>query len=177
MKKLMTFICAAASLAACNNMNSVSSSSAADSTIAAFKAKDSIVARNKAAAMAFAQAWSDGRVDDIFKDFAPDAVDLGNGLTQPEKPVDSTKVFARKFITAFPDCKGSDFIIVADVNNAVVYATWTGTFKKPFDNIKPTQKSFKVKEADVLTFNDAGKITGYTFIQTNPDIMAQILAK
>jgi hypothetical protein len=50
-----------------------------DSVVSAYEAKDSVLEKNKATALASVQAFSSGKLDDAFKDVTPDAVDYGDG--------------------------------------------------------------------------------------------------
>ncbi len=43
--------------------------------------------------------------------------------------------------------------------------------------IKPTGKSYKVKDVDLFTFNDDGKITEHRSVQSSSTIMMQTGAK
>ena len=80
-------------------------------------------------------------------------------------------------MTAFPDFKGENFTTIAEGNHVVVIGDWSGTFKGDLMGVKPTGKSFKVKDVDIFTFNDEGKITEHRSIQSIEHIMSQVGAK
>ena len=115
MKKYFIFISAFAFVMGCNNKGETGSmSSGADSALAALHARDSVVARNKATAMASEMAFNGGKADEIFKDAAPDAVDYGDGSMKPIKGLDSIKASIKEFLTAFPDFKGENLMAIGE---------------------------------------------------------------
>ncbi|HEX4851617.1 MAG TPA: ester cyclase, partial [Puia sp.] len=175
MKKFLVFISAFAFVMGCNNKSETGSMpSGADSALAALHAKDSMVARNKATAMASEMAFNGGKVDEIFKDAVPDAVDYGDGSMKPIKGLDSIKAGIKDFLAAFPDFKGENLMALGEGNMVAVFGEWSGTFKNPLGKMKPTGKSFKAKDCDLFTFNDAGKITEHRAIQSGGYIMEQL---
>jgi predicted ester cyclase len=148
-----------------------------DSVMAAMAAKDSVLEKNKATALASVQAFSSGKLDDAFKDVTSDAVDYGDGMMAPVKGQDSIKAMVKGFLNAFPDYKGENFLVIGDGNHVAVFADYTGTFKNAMGGMKPTGKSFKVKDVDLFTFNDAGKITEHRSIQSGKTLMEMVGAK
>ena len=81
------------------------------------------------------------------------------------------------FMAAFPAYKGENFLVIGDGNHVAVFADYTGTFKNPLMGMKPKGKTFKVKDVDLFTFNDAGKITEHRSVQSNKTIMDMVKAK
>ena len=63
---------------------------------------------------------------------------------------------------------------VADGDYVIVYGTWTGTWKNDFMGMKATGKSFKVNDADIFKFNDAGKMMEHRSVQSMKTIAMQI---
>ncbi len=177
MKQLIFLIGMAVFIISCNNPNSPSSSSSMDSLMAAKASKDSMVDRNKATALASVEAFSNGKMDEAFKDVTPDAVDYGDGSMAPVKSLDSIKSMVKGFMTAFPDYKGENFLVIGDGNHVAVFGDYSGTFKNPLMGMKPTGKSFKVKDVDLFTFNDAGKITEHRSVQSGSTMMEMVGAK
>ena len=53
----------------------------------------------------------------------------------------------------------------------------SGTFKAELMGMKPTGKSFKVKDVDIYTFNDDGKITEHRSVQSMATMLSQVGAK
>jgi predicted ester cyclase len=176
MKQLLVFIGFTAFLISCNN-NSSPMTTTMDSVAAARMAKDSVLDKNKATALASVQAFSSGKMDEAFKDVTTDAVDYGDGTMAPVKGVDSIRSMVKVFMTAFPDYKGENFLVIGDGNQVAVFADYSGTFKNPLMGMKPTGKSFKLKDVDLFTFNDAGKITEHRSVQSNKTMMEMVGAK
>jgi predicted ester cyclase len=177
MKRLLVFICAVPLMFSCNSNSGNPASAMNDSLVQAAAAKDSMLARNKATALASQEALNAGKYDDMYKDFATDGSDYGDGSMAPVKGVDSMKAMFKSFINAFPDMKGENFIAVAEGNQVAVFGDWTGTFKNPLMGMKPTGKSFKFRDVDLFTFNDAGKITEHRSVQSFATILQQVGAK
>jgi predicted ester cyclase len=177
MKKLLVLMGLAVFIASCNNGNSPTMNNGRDSVAAAYAAKDSVLEKNKATALASVQAFNTGKLDDAFKDVAPDAVDYGDGGMAPIKGRDTIINMVKGFLSAFPDYKGENFIVVGDGNHVAVFADYSGTFKKPLMGIKPTGKPFKYKDVDLFTFNDAGQITEHRSVQSGKTLMDMIGAK
>jgi predicted ester cyclase len=175
MKQLLVCIAVLAFVSSCNNATQpVATMSTGDSAILAKEARE---AKNKATALASEQGFNSHDVEVIFKDAAPDAVDYGDGSGKPMKNVDSIKANIKVFMAAFPDFKGENLVALADGNQVAVFGEWSGTFKNDMGKMKATGKSFKVKDVDLLTFNDAGKVTEHRSIQSNEAIMNQIMKK
>jgi len=178
MKQLLAFIMVAVAIASCGgNSGSSGSLGATDSLAAARTAKDSILAKNKATALASVEAFSSGNVDAMLKDCASDVVDYGDGSSAPVKNLDSIKMGIKTWLAAFPDYKAENIMALADGNHVVVFADWSGTFKAALMGMKPTGKSFKIKDADLFTFNDAGKITEHRGVQSFNTILEQVGGK
>jgi predicted ester cyclase len=148
-----------------------------DSTAAGRAAKDSIVEKNKATAMASLNALINGKIDDGFKDCSADYVDYGDGSGPAIKGADSAKAAFKMFITAFPDIKGENLLSIADGNHVAIFGDWSGTFKGEFMGMKPTGKSFKLKDVDLFTFDDAGKITEHRSVQSSQTYINQVEEK
>ncbi|HVB03246.1 MAG TPA: ester cyclase [Chitinophagaceae bacterium] len=174
MKKLITAILLAATAASCTNNGGSASATTADSTLAAWQAKDSIMQKNKATALAALVALNNGYIDSGFSTTTPDAVDYGNGTYPPTRGKDSIIAGFKAFFTAFPDSKGSNFQVFGHGNTVVVLADWTGTFKNAFMGNKPTGKSYHYPDADIFTFNNAGMIIAHRSIQSNQVLDQQV---
>jgi predicted ester cyclase len=159
--------------ASCNN-GTTSSSSTSDSLASARAAADSMMEKNKATALAGVEAFSKGDLDALVKDMATDAVDYGDGTGPVMKGADSVKAGAKMLMAAFPDFRGENFMALADGNHVAVFGDWTGTFKNAFMGMKPTGKSFKIKDVDLFTFNDAGKIIEHRNVQSFQTILDQV---
>jgi len=176
MKQLLALTLIAAMLTSCSG-NSSPSMPAMDPGTTAILTKDSVTEKNKATALASVKAFSAGKMDDAFKDATPDVVDYGDGSMKSVKGVDSIKAMVKVFLAAFPDYKGENFVVVGDGNRVAVFGDYSGTFKNAFMGMKPTGKSFKLKDVDLFTFNDAGKITEHRSVQSGATLMEMVGAK
>jgi predicted ester cyclase len=137
--------------------------------------KDSVMNRNRLTALMSVQAMSNHDYEGTFKDYAPNAITYGDSTGGPPiKGVDSIKADLKIFLTAFPDFKGKNFVVIADEHHAAVFADWVGTFKFKMMGLKPTGKSFRVKDVDFFTFDNQGKITAHRTIQANQTINNQV---
>jgi predicted ester cyclase len=177
MKQLLVLIGIAAFVTSCNNSNSPMMNNGMDSVNAAYAAKDSVLEKNKATALASVKAFSSGKLDDAFIDVTSDAVDYGDGMMKPTKGRDTIISMVKEYLSAFPDYKGENFMVVGDGNHVAVFGDYSGTFKKPLMGMKPTGKSFKYRDVDLFTFNDAGKITEHRSVQSSKTMMEMIGAK
>ena len=174
MKQFLVLICFCAVMISCNSNSNTSLTATVDSLNAAVAAKTAALEKNKATAMASVKAIGSGKVEDVLKDVTPDAVDYGDGSSAPIKGRDSISAMIRSFTTAFPDYKGENFLVIGDGNHVAVFADYTGTFKNPMMGMKPTGKSFKVKDVDLFTFNDAGQITEHRNVQSGRTMMEMV---
>jgi predicted ester cyclase len=120
------------------------------------------------------KALGRGEVDSAYKDCTADFVEYGNGESKTTKNLDSTKAYMKQFVTAFPNYKGDNLHAYADSNTVVVTGDWSGTFTNPFRDLPPTQRSFKVPEADIFTFNKDGKITAHKSVQSETAYLYQL---
>ncbi|HWB28771.1 MAG TPA: ester cyclase [Chitinophagaceae bacterium] len=176
MKRMLAFVFITAIFAA-SCSGGASNSSSPDSTSSAKMAADSMLEKNKATALAAVQAFASGNIDEAFKDVTQDAVDYGDGTGAPIKGLDSIKAGAKMFVTSFANIKVENPLVIGDGNHVAVFGDWSGTFKNPMMGIKPTGKSYKVRDADLFTFNDAGKITEHWSTQEVQTIMGQVMGK
>jgi predicted ester cyclase len=158
-----------------------SSSTQKDTTTAtasnATDSKEAMEEKNKATALASVQGFNTHSIDQIFKDAAPDMIDYGDGSGPSMKGRDSMKVMMKDFFTSFPDMKGENLVALADGNKVAVFGDWSGTFKGEFMGKKPTGKSFKFKDVDLYTFNDAGQIIEHRGVQNMSLFWSQVGAK
>jgi len=133
-----------------------------------------MLAKNKATALASEYAMAKKDADGAYKDCTADFVDYGNGEGKVMKNLDSLKASFKDFVAAFPDLKMDDVKAYADSNSVVVTAVWSGTFTKEFMKIAPTKKMYKAPDADIFTFNKDGKITSHRSIQSEATYFAQL---
>jgi predicted ester cyclase len=158
---------------ACNS--SPSTESKTDTTLASTDAsKTDILEKNKETALAIQQSINNHDADGVMKYAAADIIDYGDGSTPPAKGIDSCKKFLQGFLSAFPDIKGENLMAIAEGNHVAVFGDWSGTFKGEMMGMKPTGKSFKVKDVDLFTFNDEGKITEHRSVQSSETMMMQV---
>jgi len=167
MRKLITGLAVVACFFAFCKSNTGSSATGSDSTAAALK-------RNKQTALNAEMALSKGDVNGLLKDCTANFADLGDGSTKPMNSKDSIKAAFKEFFTAFPDFTGKNFFAVADSNTVIVTGEWSGTFKGAYGTTKPNGKSFKIPEADIFTFDNAGKITLHRSVQSEATTLYQL---
>jgi predicted ester cyclase len=165
-KNIISAAVACLFFAACNS-NSSTMAKGSDSNSAT-------LTKNKQTALNNIHAYVKKDLDGAFKDYTTDFVDYGNGEMRPMKNQDSMKMDLKNFFVAFPDYKAENLKAVAEGNTVIVTADWSGTFKNEYNKVKPTGKSFKAKDADIFTFNDAGKITSHKTIQSITAIFYQL---
>lgn len=138
-------------------------------------ATDSKAEKNKATALASVMGVNAHDAGVMLKEVTPDAMDFGDGSMPPTKGVDSIKAGINAWLAAFPDVKGENFVVMTDDGTHVaVFADWTGTFKNDFMGMKATGKAYKIKDADVFTFNADGKITEHRSVQSNMVMAMQV---
>ena len=174
MKQLFAFIFIVALFLSCNNATQPAAVVTVDS---AALAKETMLKKNKAAALAFIQAINSKNMNDIVKDFAADYVDYHDGTEPPSRGIDTLKMDLQAFLTAFPDVNAGNLVAVAEGNQVAVFGEWSGTFKANLGKMKATGKTFKVKDADLFTFNDAGKIIEHRSVQPASALLSQVMKK
>ena len=125
-------------------------------------------------AMASIEGFEKRDADQILKDATPDAVDYGNGEMPAVKGVDSIKAGLKSWLDALESVKGSNLVYVADGDYVLVYGDWEGKFKSDFMGMKTAGKSYKVKDVDILKFNDDGKVIEHRSVQSNQTVMSQL---
>ena len=170
-------ILAAITFTASSCTNKTGSASSTDTTNAAASntgANTDMREKNKTTALAAEEAVNNHDAEALFKDATPDFTDYGDGSVPPVKGKDSCKVFFQQGLTAFPDIKGENLMAIADGNHVAVFGDWSGTFKGKLMGMKPTNKSFKIKDVDLFTFNDQGQISEHRSIQSMTTILMQV---
>jgi steroid delta-isomerase-like uncharacterized protein len=130
--------------------------------------------RNKKVVLASIDAINKHDVDAVLKDAAPDMVDMMDGSTGKVMKIDSVRVMIQNWFTAFPDYKQEHMDAVAEGNKVMVSSDCSGTWKGEFMGMKPSGKSFNVKDVDIFTFNDQGKITMHRSIQQMDGVLASV---
>lgn len=170
-KMIFSLFTASLLITACNNDKK---EEPADKKETMSSMTDSKAEKNKQTALASVMAINSHDADAVLKEAAPGCMDVGDGSMPPTKGVDSIKMFLKTWFTAFPDVKGEDFEAMSntDGSRVIVLASWSGTFKNDFMGMKPTGKSYsKIKDADIFTFDENGKVTSHGFIQNNMTYM------
>jgi predicted ester cyclase len=119
--------------------------------------------RNKKVIMTSMEAFNKNEADNVFKDVAAGYIDYTDG-TMTFTAVDSVKQFYKMLKESIPDYKGENHVYLADGDQVVVIADWSGTFQKDMMGMKATGKMFKFKDVDIFKMNDEGKITEHRSI-------------
>ncbi|MEP7107852.1 MAG: ester cyclase [Ferruginibacter sp.] len=178
MKSLFTIIAVLSCIAlSCNSDSPAITKTDTETAASPGPSKTDMAVKNKETALASQQAINNHDVNEVMKYASPDMVDYGDGNMPPVKGLDSCKFFLQSFFTAFPDIKGENLMAIAEGNHVAVFGDWSGTFKGEMMGMKPTGKSFKVKDVDLFTFNDEGKVTEHRSIQSSEIMMMQLGAK
>ena len=152
-------------LASCSN-KATTTGSAADSTAIYLKKITQV-------AMTSDSAFGKKDAATAMKDYAANFVEYGSdgkAITN----LDTLKKGAASFFDAFPDFSASKLHATSADSTVVIIGEWSGTFKKEYMKIKPTNKSFKVWDADIFTFNKAGKITTHKSVQSEATFFSQL---
>lgn len=179
MNKLLLSAVVISFMTACEQKSDNTSSSTDNdsSAVSSASSAEQMEEKNKETALASVRAVGSGKIDEGFAHVATDALEYGDGSGPAIKGKDSAIAMIKGFVTAFPDYKGENLEAVADGDKVFVYGDWSGTFKKDYNGMKPTGKSFKVKDVDIFTFNDKGEITEHRSVQSWETMMAQVKAK
>jgi predicted ester cyclase len=176
MKKIFFTVCSSIILfTACNTgtkNNTPDSDSAANVSTSGGSAEESKEERNKQVAMDAIKAVISNNPDEAFKNMASDAVDYNDGSAPPTKGLDSIKAGMKMWMNNIQDYRGDSLEALADGNKVMVYGDWSGKFKGDFMGMKTAGKSFKVKDVDIFTFNDEGKIKDHRSVQSMAALMA-----
>ena len=135
--------------------------------------KKDVLEKNKATALSVQQYFNNHDANSIMRYMAADMIDYGDGSGPPAKGAEA-KAFLQAYFMAFPDIKCENVMAIAEGNQVAVFADWTGTFKGEMMGIKPTGKAFKVKDVDLFTFNEEGKITEHHSVQSSETNMRQV---
>ena len=130
--------------------------------------------RNKNIALEAVRAFETEKIDSVFKDMDPNVVDFAEGSMSPLKGMDSIKTSLKEWMAAVPNYKGTDFTAVADGDYVMVYGEWSGTWKNEFMGMKPTGRSFTVRDVDIFKFNEGGKIIEHRSVQSNNEAARQL---
>ena len=135
--------------------------------------------KNKQTALASVMGVNAHDVDAMLKDATADGVDYGDGSMPPMKGIDTIRAAIKGWMSAFPDVKGENVEAFsnADGSKVIVVGVWSATFKNDFMGMKATNKSYKIWDGDLFTFNDEGKITSHRSIQSGMTPMMQVGAK
>jgi predicted ester cyclase len=158
-------------LASCNDGSTAGGGTTVDSTAIRKEMKEE---RNKKTAMASIEGVEKRDVDQVLKDVTPDAVDYNNGEFPAAKGIDSIKAGLKAWLDAMGSVKGSNLVYVADGDYVLVYGDWEGKFKSDFMGMKTAGKSYKLKDVDILKFNDDGKIIEHRNVQSNAAMFSQL---
>lgn len=178
MKKVHLFTFAAfLFLAACNDGATTTADGTNDKGDTTNMTQEQKEDRNKNTALESVRAMSSHDPDGALKNATTDAVDYGDGSMDPIKNMDTVKAGMKAYLAAFPDLKGDNLEAVADGDKVYVLGDWSGTFKNDYMGMKATNKSFKIKDVDIFTFNDDGKITSHRSIVPWSVSMQQVGAK
>ncbi len=176
MKKTLVLLCAPVLLMVACNTSSKNEVTGSDSTApvssTTSNSTESKEERNKQVIMESMHALLKGDADKTLKNATPDFVDYGDGSMPALKGIDTLKAGLKAWLSNLKDYKAENLEAVADGNRVMVYGDWSGTFKGDFMAMKTAGKSFKIRDVDIFTFNDSGKITDHKSVQSMAGMMA-----
>ncbi len=172
MKKffLLASLTAALFITACNEGTTTGTETKSDSTALTQEDKEE---RNKKSALESVNAFLAGDVDATLKNVTADATDYFDGSMPPVKGADSIKASLKGWIASF-GVSGQNMEAVADANTVIVYGDWTYTWKSDFMGAKANGKSVTIKDVDIFTFNDEGKMTSHRSVYPTANTMAAL---
>ncbi|HEY2582102.1 MAG TPA: ester cyclase [Mucilaginibacter sp.] len=130
--------------------------------------------KNKQTGLNAVIALSKRNIDGMLKYCTDSYIDFGDGSAKPLTNKDSLIAAFKEFFSACPNFTGKNFVAVADSNIVIVTGEWTGTFKRAYGPFKPNERTFKIPEADIYTFDETGKITSHRSIQSEVTTMYQL---
>ena len=71
-------------------------------------------------------------------------------------------------------CRSARFLLFETVYFNVQYGSEDSEGEGEMMGMKPTGKSFKMKDVDIYTFNDAGKVTEHRQAQSAQEVMMRV---
>lgn len=163
------------SFASCNNMGN-GEGNKTDSTAAKTESK---AEKNKKTIMKGMDAMASSHdANKVLADAAPDFMEYQDGTTPPIKG-DTAKMGLQSYLNSFPDMKMENSMYFADDHNVVVVSDYTMTFKNDLvipgmPPIKATGKTAKVKDVDIFTINDNGKVASHRSIYPSGALFMQL---
>jgi predicted ester cyclase len=176
MRKLLITVCSSILLATGCNTGSTKAPGGADTTSpsSTSNSEESKEERNKQLAMECIKAVMNRNADEALKNATQNSVDYNDGSSPPTRGLDSVKAGLKMWLNNMQDYKGENLEAVADGDKVMVYGDWSGTFKADFMGMKAAGKKFRIKDVDIFTFNDDGKITEHRSVQSMAGMMASV---
>ncbi|HRI61961.1 MAG TPA: ester cyclase [Saprospiraceae bacterium] len=118
-------------------------------------------------------AFNAHNVDEFVKYVPDDQIDHAAPPDMQKGKENLRKVFAMLF-TAFPDLKYEVEHFATNGDIAMAHGTLSGTHKGDFMGIPPTNKSFSVKDVDILRFDEQGLSAEHWAVQDMCAIFNQL---
>lgn len=118
-------------------------------------------------------AFNTHNVEEFVKYVPDDQIDHAAPPDMQKGKENLRKVLAMLF-TAFPDLKYEVENFATNGNIAMAHGTMTGTHKGDFMGIPPTNKSFSVKDVDILRFDEQGLSAEHWAVQDMCAIFNQL---
>lgn len=146
---------------------------APDPAAEAAKKTTEIAARNIETLKKMYVAFNAHNVDGFVKNVTDDQVDHAAPPDQ-QKGKENLRQFLTMFFKAFPDAKFEVEQFATNGDIVMAYANWSGTHKGDFMGIPPTNKSFSVKDVDIVRFNEQGLGTEHWSVQDMCAIFNQL---
>ena len=175
MKKLLLAVMVALTVAACNNeADTTSADSDTTTTTSGADSEEAREERNKQIALESLNAFPSGNADEVLKNVDPNVVDYMDGSYPPTRGRDSIKAGMQGWMAAVSDMKMDSVMAVADGDKVMVYSVVSGKWTGDYMGMKATGRSFRVKDVDIFTFNNDGKIIEHRSVQSGATMASQI---
>ena len=175
MKKLLLAIAVLFTLVACNNeADTTADGSDTTSTTSWANSEEDREERNKQVALESLNAFPSENADEVLKNVDPNVVDYMDGSMAPMRNRDSIRKGMQEWMAAVSDLKMDSVEAVADGNKVMVYSVISGKWSEDFMGMKATGRSFRVRDVDIFTFNNDGKIVEHRSVQSGATLANQI---
>jgi predicted ester cyclase len=163
--KLFALLLATGLLVACESTTTTSTDKDSLSAPVA-DSKDSKEERNKKTLTDLYDAMEKLDSNKMMEFMADDVVEYGDGSMNAVKSKDSVKVAISYWMGALESFDIDKVKMVAEGDDVWVYGTFTTKFKDNLMGMPTKGKTVKMDDIDMLTFNDAGKITSHRSVQS-----------
>jgi predicted SnoaL-like aldol condensation-catalyzing enzyme len=107
------------------------------------------------------------------KMLAPTYTELSAPPGTPKGPASGVEGI-KAFVSAFPDMKITIKEMVAEGNKVYMLSETTGTFTNDFQGMKPTGKTFRIEDVDIVEISPDGQALSHRTIQDPMVMLMQV---